>query len=174
MQKKETHLEVFKNALTSTVKSISEKKNCEITFGKPTSNINNKNEINLPEIDKLEDIKDYSIFRAMADSEALRLKYSNNDIYNKYKPGGEISQKLYKIAEKIRYEKIGCEVFTGIKKNLFFQYNENSVKLKSNKNKIEESFDSYLKSFFFDIKEPKKTNVNLVQTSLWRARKALV
>ena len=26
MQKKETHLEVFKNALTSTVKSISEKK----------------------------------------------------------------------------------------------------------------------------------------------------
>ena len=48
MQKKETHLEVFKNALTSTVKSISEKKNCEITFGKPTSNVNNKNEINLP------------------------------------------------------------------------------------------------------------------------------
>ena len=47
MQKKETHLEVFKNALTSTVKSISEKKNCEITFGKPTSNVNNKNEINL-------------------------------------------------------------------------------------------------------------------------------
>ena len=163
MQKKETHLEVFKNALTSTVKSISEKKNCEITFGKPTSNVNNKNEINLPEIDKLEDIKDYSIFRAMADSEALRLKYSNSDIYDKYKPGGEISQKLYKIAEKIRYEKIGCEVFTGIKKNLFFQYNESRVKLKSNKNKIEESFDSYLKSFFFDIKEPKKTKVNFAK-----------
>ena len=163
MQKKETHLEVFKNALTSTVKSISEKKNCEITFGKPTSNINDKNEINLPEIHKLEDIKDYSIFRAMADSEALRLKYSNSDIYDKYKPSGEISQKLYKIAEKIRYEKIGCEVFTGIKKNLFFQYNENSVKLKSNKNKIEESFDSYLKSFFFDIKEPKKTKVNFAK-----------
>ena len=163
MQKKETHFEVFKNALTSTVKSISEKKNCEITFGKPTSKVNNKNEINLPEIDKLEDIKDYSIFRAMADSEALRLKYSNSDIYDKYKPGGEISQKLYKIAEKIRYEKIGCEVFTGIKKNLFFQYNENRVKLKSNKNKIEESFDSYLKSFFFDIKEPKKTKINFAK-----------
>ncbi len=163
MQKKETHLEVFKNALTSTVKSISEKKNCEITFGKLTSNVNNKNKINLPEIHKLEDIKDYSILRAMADSEALRLKYSNSEIYDKYKPGGEISQKLYKIAEKIRYEKIGCEVFSGIKKNLFFQYNENRVKLKSNKNKIEESFDSYLKSFFFDIKEPKKTKVNFAK-----------
>ena len=163
MQKKEAHLEVFKNVLTSTVKSISEKKNCEITFGKPTPNVNNKKVINLPEIDKLEDIKDYSIFRAMADSEALRLKYSNSDIYDKYKPSGEISQKLYKIAEKIRYEKIGCEVFAGIKKNLFFQYNESRVKLKSNKNKIEESFDSYLKSFFFDIKEPKKTKINFAK-----------
>ena len=62
MQKKETHLEVFKNALTSTVKSISEKKNCEITFGKPISNVNNKNEINLPEIDKLEDIQDINLW----------------------------------------------------------------------------------------------------------------
>ena len=48
----------------------------------------------------------------------------------------------------------------GVKKNLFIQYKENQLKLKSNKNKIEESFDSYLKSFFFDIKEPKKSRVN--------------
>ena len=57
MQKKETHLEVFKNALTSTVKSISEKKNCEITFGKPTSNVNNKNEINLQKLINLKILK---------------------------------------------------------------------------------------------------------------------
>ena len=48
MQKKETHLEVFKNALTSTVKSISEKNDCEITFGKPTTNVSNDKVINLP------------------------------------------------------------------------------------------------------------------------------
>ena len=33
-----------------------------------------------------------------------------------------MSQKLYQIAEKIRYEKIGCEDFEGVKKNLFIQY----------------------------------------------------
>ena len=61
MQKKETHLEVFKNALTSTVKSISEKKNCEITFGKPTSNINDKNEIKTKKVEDLKIKKKYFV-----------------------------------------------------------------------------------------------------------------
>ena len=120
MQKKENHLEVFKNALTSTIKSISREKNCEVKFGKQSSTSTNNKVINLPELNKLNDFNDYSFYRAIADSEALRLKYSNNVIYEKHKPKGEMSQKLYKIAEKLRYEKIGSELFTGIKKNLFF------------------------------------------------------
>ena len=34
MQNKEDRLEVFKNVLTSTIKSIAEKKDCEVKFGK--------------------------------------------------------------------------------------------------------------------------------------------
>ena len=163
MQKKESRLEFFKNAIISTVKSISKKKDCEIKFGKSTNQTNNEKFINLPEINKLENINDFLLFRAKADSEALRLKYSNKDIFELHKPKGEMSQKLYQIAEKVRYEKIGSEDFVGIKKNLFIQYKENQLKLKSNKNKLEESFDSYLKSFFFDIKEPKKSRVNFAK-----------
>tara|TARA_A100001011_G_scaffold146833_1_gene154898 strand:+ start:625 stop:2394 length:1770 start_codon:yes stop_codon:yes gene_type:complete len=160
MQKKENRLEFFKNAIISTVKSISKKKDCEVKFGKSTNQTNSEKFINLPEINKLENINDFLLFRAKADSEALRLKYSNKDIFELHKPTGEMSQKLYQIAEKIRYEKIGSEDFEGVKKNLFIQYKQNQLKLKSNKNKLEESFDSYLKSFFFDIKEPKKSRVN--------------
>ena len=157
MQKKESRLEFFKSAIISTVKSISKKKNCEIKFGKSTNQTSSEKFINLPEINKLESLNDFLLFRAKADSEALRLKYSNSDIYDKYKPkGGEMSQKLYQIAEKIRYEKIGSEDFEGVKKNLFIQYRENQLKLKSSKNKLDESFDSYLKNLFFNIKEPKK------------------
>ena len=41
-----------------------------------------------------------------------------------YKPKGKIAEKLYKIAEKIRYEKIGSNEFRGIEKNisLCFQF----------------------------------------------------
>ena len=35
-----------------------------------------------------------------ADSEALRLKYSNSEIFEEYKPKGEMLQKLYKNCRK--------------------------------------------------------------------------
>ncbi len=162
MQKKEDHLEFFKSALISTIKSISEKKDCEIKFGKPSLGDNNK-VVNLPELNKIESIKDFSQMRARADSEALRLKYSNNDIFEEYKPKGELSKKLYKIAEKIRYEKIGSEKFIGIKKNLFSVYKEREKKSESNKNQLTDSFEKYLKSHFFNIKESKKSKINFAK-----------
>ena len=42
MQKKENHIEVFKNALSSTIKSISRKKDFEIKFGKQTTTTNSE------------------------------------------------------------------------------------------------------------------------------------
>ncbi len=150
MDKKENRLEVFKSALISTIKSISEKKDCEIKFGKSSLGDNNK-VVNLPELSRINSVKDFSLIRAKADSEALRLRYSDMNTFNLYKPKGNNASKLYEVAEKIRYEKIGSDHFRGIKKNLFENYNEkkNEIKL------IEDVFDNYLRSFFFETKEVK-------------------
>jgi len=43
--------------------------------------------------------------RANADSEALRIRHSDETIFKKNEPKGTVSKSLYKIAEKIRYEK---------------------------------------------------------------------
>ena len=76
-----------------------------------------------------------------------------------YKPKGKIAEKLYKIAEKIRYEKIGSNEFRGIEKNIssafnFFAKQDNNKNI-LNKNKkedlLEEKFDIYLRSLFFKI-----------------------
>ena len=163
MQKKEDRLEVFKSALISTVRSISKKKDCEVKFGK-SPNLKDSNKIvNLPDFSKVDNINDFSLIRAKADSEALRLRYSNSDIFDEYEPKGEMSRKLYKIAEKIRYEKIGSENFLGVKKNLFSKYKNDKKVQGSNKNQLEESFDKYLKSYFFDIKETKKSKINFAK-----------
>ncbi len=154
MEKKDAHLEKFKSAITSTIKSISKKKDFEIHFGKTVSN--NKKNINLPEIKELDSLKDYIHIRAKADSEALRLKYSNEDIFNKYTPNGKNSLNLYKIAEKVRYEKIGSEEFKGIKQNLFSAYNERKIDTKSPSVYLQESFDSYLRNIFFKNKKGKE------------------
>ena len=79
MKKEENFLEDFKRALVSTVKSISQKSDCEVSFGSIGKNLS-KN-VNLPEIKKLEKFEDIINFRALADSEALRLRYSNEKIF---------------------------------------------------------------------------------------------
>ena len=84
MEKKNIHLENFKEAITSTVRSISEIEDCKVIFGDQAKSSNNS--ANLPEIKKLESIKDYFFLRAIADSEALRLKYSNVETFNNFKP----------------------------------------------------------------------------------------
>ena len=157
MKKEENFLEDFKRALISTIKSISQEKDCEINFGSSTK-ITDKH-INLPEIKKLESFDDITNIRAIADSEALRLKYSNKEILELNKPEGRIANKLYKIAEKIRYEKIGSDEFKGIEKNISNAFNTNKKKVNFNKNLpenkkdslIEEKFDNYLRDHFFNI-----------------------
>tara|TARA_B100000029_G_scaffold162565_1_gene158610 strand:+ start:3385 stop:5160 length:1776 start_codon:yes stop_codon:yes gene_type:complete len=153
MEKKDIHLENFKQALASTIKSVSEISDCNVSFGEQSKN-KDKKSVTLPEIKKLEKFKDFLSIRAKADSEALRLRYSNADVFNLYKPKGDNAGKLYEIAEKIRYEKIGCDYFGGIKKNLFENHNKsrNEIKL------IEDVFDDYLRSFFFKIKESKNSD----------------
>ena len=153
MEKKDIHLENFKQALSSTIKSISEVSDCDISFGEKSKK-NNKSAI-LPQIKKLEKFKDFLDIRAKADSEALRLKYSNVETFNLYKPKGNNASKLYEIAEKIRYERIGCDKFKGIKKNLIDHYNSQT---KNKEGLIENIFDDYLRSFLFDLK--KTTNQN--------------
>ena len=170
MEKKDTHLENFKQALISTIKSISEKNDCEVSFGKQASK--NYNNVNLPEIKKLEHFQDFLTMRAKADSEALRLKYSNEDIFNTYKPKGKMAEELYEIAEKIRYEKIGSDTFKGIKENLAENYKENRKNIKNEENISEnlsaKTFEDYLRSLFFEVEKNKNYIKNIKESKkLW-------
>jgi len=170
MEKKDTHLENFKQALISTIKSISEKNDCEVSFGKQASK--DYNNVNLPEIKKLEHFQDFLTMRAKADSEALRLKYSNEDIFNTYKPKGKMAEELYEIAEKIRYEKIGSDTFKGIKENLAENYKENKKNTKNeeniSKNLSANTFEDYLRSLFFEVEKNKNYTKNIKESKkLW-------
>ena len=115
MEKKEDQLENFKAAITSTIKSISNAKEVEITFGNQTPEKDTLS-IKLPELEDTNNKINFIKVRALADSEALKIKHSNKKILKLFEPRGDISKKLYSVAEKIRYEKIGSTSFKGIKK----------------------------------------------------------
>ena len=161
MDEKELLKERFKLAITSAVKVISENYEIDIKFN---NNHETKNNIlNLPEISEFKNLQDFTKLRALADSEALKIKYTNNKIYSKNEPSGQTAKTLYAIAEKIRYEKIGSNKLKGIRNNIV-QYHENKYKNKKIEEvkteadvNITEAFELYLRTHFFNLKQTKIT-----------------
>ena len=169
MDEKEILKEKLKSAISSAVKAISENFDLEIKFdNKSTSKVNS---LNLPEIINLKNFQDFTNLRAFADSEALRIKYTDNKVYSENEPTGSMGKSLYAIAEKIRYEKIGSNKLKGLKNNLIQSYENKFKEKKINEIKTEadvpitEAFELYLRSYFFNIKQNQATKKVL---SYWK------
>ena len=153
MKKEDNFKEQFKQVLISTIKVISDdyqNKNIE------KKNLSSKN-YNFFELDNLTTKYDFTKLRAEADSEALKRKFSNKEIYNKNLPKNSSCKILYDASEKIRYELLGSRMLKGISKNLIENYNykvslkrKDQLKSKDDVN-IAEAFELYILKNFFDI-----------------------
>jgi len=161
VQKKEEILENFKTAIKSTIKSISNKDDIEISFGGQDI-LSENNKLRLPEINEFQNKINFDLTRAIADSESLKLKYSSKKILKNYEPAGSKAKKLYEIAEKIRYESVGVQEYQGIKENLVNYYSNR----KSPPNKQDDiyfAFENYLRKEFFDSNKKFKSEKILVK-----------
>jgi len=161
VEKKEDLIKDFKIAIASTAKSVSNINDLEVVFG----NQNLKTEkitIKLPEMEDVNNRINYTKARALADSEALKIRYSNKKILKSQEPKGKISKKLYSTAERIRCEKLGSLQFKGIKENIKTFYLEKSNKLDGQKKseRFAEAFENYLMVNFFNIKNNKNIEKN--------------
>ena len=154
MNKEDNLKEKFKQALISTIKVISDEYRVETELKK---NLSSKN-YNFFELDNLSSKQDYIKLRAETDSEALKRKFSNKEIYKKNLPKNSSCRLLYDISEKIRYELLGTKMLKGISKNLKENYNHKIVikrkdQLKTREDvSISEAFELYMLKNFFDIK----------------------
>ena len=154
MNKEDNLKEKFKQALISTIKVISDEYRVETEL---KENLSSKN-YNFFELDNLSSKQDYIKLRAETDSEALKRKFSNKEIYKKNLPKNSSCRLLYDISEKIRYELLGTKMLKGISKNLKENYNHKIVikrkdQLKTKEDvSISEAFELYMLKNFFDIK----------------------
>ena len=156
MEKKEDLIKDFKIAIASTAKSVSNVNDLEVVFGNQNFKTD-KATIKLPEMESINNKINYTKARALADSEALKIRYSNKEILESQKPKGNVSKKLYSIAEKIRYEKLGSLEFKGIRENIKTSYIEklNNLNAQKSSDRIIEAFENYLRINFFNIKNNK-------------------
>ena len=147
--------EIIKQALLSTYNVISD------NFKRNTKkNYKDNQSFNFKNLENFLNKKDIEKLRANIDSEALKFKYSNNDILNLNKPDNNLANDLYMVAEKLRYQLIGLKKYKGIKKNIINNYstesliNENNNNKQINKNLLK-AFELYLIKNFLNIKMSK-------------------
>jgi len=155
MKKDENIKEKFKQALISTVKAISEDFNNNKILEKENNSSKN---YNFFELDNLNSKHDFLKFRAEADSEALKRKFSDKKTYLKNLPTKPTLKTLYNISEKMRYEKLGTKILKGVSRNLIENYNhkinlKRKDQLKSKEDTtITEAFEIYMLKNFLEIK----------------------
>ena len=152
MNKEDSYKEKFRQALISTVKVISEDYKIEKQKNESSKNIS------FFELDNLTSKHDFIRYRAEADSEALKKKFSNNEIYLNNLPKNSSYRTLYDISEKIRYELLGTNMLRGISKNLNENYKQkltlkrkDQLKSKEDVNVVE-AFELYMLKNFLNIK----------------------
>ena len=155
MEKKDQIIDNFKNAIKSTARSISNIKELDVNFDGVANN--NDNCISLPKLDEIDKMVVVKT-RAIADGEALKLRHSNKNIFQNFEPKGEVAKSLYKIAEKIRCEKIGSEKYGGIKKNLKTYYKYQNKEKQKTESKILKYFEDYLKKNILEINKNEDFN----------------
>ena len=115
-------------------------------------------------------ITDLKKIRAESDSEALKKRYSSQEILKRNEPDNNISRRLFGISERIRCEIIGVEKFLGIKKNLSENYKQKAKEQKKteNNNKDEASlikaFELYMIKHFLNLS---LDNANQKILNLW-------
>ena len=154
MNKEDNFKEKFKEALISTLKVISDDYKINENENK---NLKSK-KFNFLEIDNIKNKQDYNKIRAETDSEALKRKFSNNNIYQKNSPSNSSCKLLYNISEKIRYEVLGTKMLKGISRNLKNNYsfkilNKKKDHIKSKEDvEISEAFELFMLKNFMEIK----------------------
>ena len=152
--KNATVLEKFKQALSSTAKVISD----DISQNDKINNNKSSNKFDFFQLDNLNSKNDFIKARAESDSSALKIRFSNKEIYNKNLPLNSSCKQLYSIAEKIRYESLGGKMLKGIEKNFVENYNQiinfkrkDQLKTKDDVPVIE-AFELYMLKKFHNIK----------------------
>ena len=148
MKRQEIIKDKIKIALNSTYKVIG-----EISLDKKDERIEKK-EFDVVNLENFEKDADFEILRGETDSKALKKKFSNDEIFTKNQPQKSVSKSLYAISEKFRYELIGSNYLSGIKKNLDILYKRRFENLKSKPNKdinVIDAFEVFMMKNFVSV-----------------------
>ncbi len=166
-KKREILEELIKQALTSTYKVISNQLD-ESNLKDKTFNTKN---LDFSDIKDFKNKSDYTKLRANIDSKALKLRFSDNAVFQKNHPKNPALKKIYELSEIFRCEMLGSKMLSGIKKNLENYYIQKTSSKKYNKSNskeeinVHDAFELYILEKFFKLNFDK---TSLEVLNYWR------
>ena len=109
--------EVFKQAVTSTMRAISGNEELNVSFGRGKAYIQgNRARVPLPEEGVSEE--QLAVLRGTSDQFALRMRFHDEMSHRKFRPDTGIAQELYDCVEEARVASIGSYLMKGVENNL--------------------------------------------------------
>ncbi|MEH6476687.1 MAG: cobaltochelatase subunit CobT [Sneathiella sp.] len=120
MSKKESATDVFKRAVTSTMRAMSQDTELEVSYGMDQSGLSaHRARLPNPSRDLGED--DIHKIRGQSDSLALRKRYHDDALHSKLVPMGGDAKAVFDIVEQARVESLGANRMQGVSDNLYRQ-----------------------------------------------------
>ncbi|HEC01306.1 MAG TPA: cobaltochelatase subunit CobT [Sphingomonadales bacterium] len=141
MPKKAAHrLDQFKHAVSATVRAIAEKPELEVSYGAEDSDMSAASG-RLPLLSVDLTAADVANVRGAADAYALRLRYHNAALHEKYVPtGNPEAEGVFEAIEQARVEAIGATKMPGVARNLAAtlegHYTKNRLSLSANAEEV--------------------------------------
>jgi cobaltochelatase CobT len=109
--------EIFKRATASTLRSIAESDEVNVTFGPEPAGLAGKR-VRLPNPARDLPADEVAQLRGAADSLALRLRYHDDGVHSKRLPGGPLARAIFESLEQARVEALGSRRMPGVGVNL--------------------------------------------------------
>ena len=113
----------FKNALEKTTRAIADDSELKLSVSGSTNLLEGHN-AKIAQISRKMTRKDVLLARGNADALALKKRFHNSSLHEKYLPIGQLAQQLYHNLETARCEIIGTRVLPGTATNLEFKIAE--------------------------------------------------
>jgi len=142
MLESEKLIDLFKNSLSATIKSIGKSREIEINFVDKNPSINGK-QVNLANLNILSLKNNLNYIRAEADAIALEFRLHDSQIHEKHLSSNDVANEIFRVLEQSRIEAKGSNIFKGIKQNI---HNKHKLDIKNIKDKNSEK-DNLINAF---------------------------
>ena len=126
MAQREDDVELFRQAVTSTMRAISGNKELNVSFGRGKPYMQgNRARVPLPETTLTE--TQLACLRGTADRFALRIRFHDETFHRNHRPQSGVARDVFDWVEEARVASIGSYLMKGVQKNLHAQLEQHCV-----------------------------------------------